>query len=614
MSADQKPMRVAGGVFDGWQSGDSGTHGVSRHIETIAGASYSLGFDMGGSAGFDASTTAISVLLDGRPIASYDLTSVESTLNWQHANVNFTGSGGIQTLSIVAESGDHARGGDRLHNNAALVDTGGEEGPRVVLSGMPVGTTLSDGAHSVTTTSDNPSVDITGWTTSKLSITTPANYSGPLTLQATTMAPKSAAGSQARVSQSLKVQADAMAQVPTLTLSPPAVSVSRSLISTRWENVCNNGYNATIINTSQFAGWNATPVARGKKPAFEVWANADQGKSARGRNQSVQAAGGAGREWLGLSNGVGSVYQAPGIAQTIKTIPNAQYTFNFNYAGQLGLSSANTQIGVYLDGQLLGVYSNVSTTSPNWQTLGFRLKGDGNSHTLSIQLSNGTNTGTPRGAMLDAIRLVETLPGSESAVYGFVGSPIALPQIGDQLAACNPGLTLVGLPVGALVKDGKNSAIMANANTALNITSWCLNSLTVTIPHGTRRGGSIGGSIDLQVVATCVEPSNGSMARIAKNVTVQLLSGQPCATPVGVNPYVNYANSNSVLRTTEPGDIVMASALVPVSSSYSVAVPAATITQPPTAADLNTSLETLLDKLSDSVGVALVSEFSKLKH
>jgi hypothetical protein len=57
-----------------------------------------------------------------------------------------------------------------------------------------------------------------------------------------------------------------------------------------------------------------------------------------------------------LSNGVGSSYQVPGIAQSFNTIAGAQYTFNVDYAGQLGLTAANTQIGVYMDGQLLGTY------------------------------------------------------------------------------------------------------------------------------------------------------------------------------------------------------------------------------------------------------------------
>jgi hypothetical protein len=69
---------------------------------------------MAGRLGLGASNTAIGVLLDGKLIASYDPTSPESALNWQHANVTFTGGGGTQTLSIVAlpDGNNNFRGSD----------------------------------------------------------------------------------------------------------------------------------------------------------------------------------------------------------------------------------------------------------------------------------------------------------------------------------------------------------------------------------------------------------------------------------------------------------------------------------------------------------------------
>jgi len=483
---------------------------------------------------------------------------------------------------------------------ASAASAGAKSMPQVVLSGMPVGTTLNDGTHSATTTAANPNVDITGWNSSTLSITTPLGYGGTLTLQATATAPGST-GSQAGISRSMTVQVDTVAQVPTLTLIPPAGSVSRTLINTSWPRVNNDSYNATILNTTRFAGWSTTPVARGKEPAFEIWANGGQG---------VQSPSGTGREWLGLSNGVGSNYQAPGIAQTIQTIAGAQYTLNFGYAGQLGLSSANTQIGVYLDGRLLGLYGNISTNGLNWKTLGYAFQGDGRAHALSIELINGTNTSTARGALLDALTLVETLPSSAGTAYGFAGAPIPLPRISDALAADGSGqleTTLVGLPVGAIVTDGRNTASITSSDSVANITGWSLKGLAVTVPR------SRSGSFNLQVIATSVEPTDGSMASVAKNVTVHLLAGQSCATPVGCNPYVSYANNDAATQTTGPvtGGLV-ASALVPVSSSGStIVVPTGgngTGTQAASAADLGASLDKLLAGLSESVSEALRSE------
>jgi len=139
---------------------------------------------------------------------------------------------------------------------------------------------------------------------------------------------------------------------------------------------------------------------------------------------------------------------------------------------------------------------------------------------------------------------------------------------------------------------------------------WNLANLTMTV----RQGHS--GSFNFQVVATSVEAANDSMASVAKNVTVQLLGGQSCVTPAGVNPYISYANSNSASQVIGPViDGVVASPLVPVSSGYAIAVPSAggngTARQPASAAELDASLENLLASLSETVGAALLSELQQ---
>jgi len=58
--------------------------------------------------------------------------------------------------------------------------------------------------------------------------------------------------------------------------------------------------------------------------------------------------------------------------------------------------------------------------------------------------------------------------------------------------------------------------------------------------------------------------------------------------------------------------IQVASALIPVSSRYTIVAPAGMITQPASAADLGTSLENLLTSLSESVSAAVVSELGRL--
>jgi hypothetical protein len=222
---------------------------------------------------------------------------------------------------------------------AALTDTDGSETLQLTLAGLPVGSSLSDGVHSATITSTQPVADITGWNTYALALTPPANYSGILNLQATATATESANGSKASVTQAISVQIDAVAQVPTLTLTPSSVNLSRSVVDTSWEGVCDFDYGATIIYDSQFAGWNMLPARSGKVSVFQIWGNNDQMTNAAGKKVSVQAASGAGQEWLGLTNGVNSgsssLYQSPGIEQSINTIDGAQYTFNLDYLRQL---------------------------------------------------------------------------------------------------------------------------------------------------------------------------------------------------------------------------------------------------------------------------------------
>src|SRR5487761_2025814 len=109
-----------------------------------------------------------------------------------------------------------------------------------------------------------------------------------------------------------------------------------------------------------------------------------------------------------------------------------------------------------------------------------------------------------------------TAIGRANIVYGFVGSPIALPQISDQLAPNDPGrLTtkLLGLPAGAVVSDGKNTATIKDAGDALDLTGWNLISLTLTVPNGHEEGhrdDNRNNTLNLQVVATSAEQVNGS--------------------------------------------------------------------------------------------------------
>lgn len=142
---------------------------------------------------------------------------------------------------------------------------------------------------------------------------------------------------------------------------------------------------------------------------------------------TVRAAGGAGSEWLGLSNA--------GIECDVPTIAGATYTFSLDYAGALGLAVANTRIAVYVDGVQVGSYASAGgATALNWEALSFTFKGNGQARSLCIELEGGTDTSTARGAMTDALKVVETLPSGANVAYGLVNGAVALPAIGARLA------------------------------------------------------------------------------------------------------------------------------------------------------------------------------------
>ncbi|MFG6464951.1 hypothetical protein ACG04Q_25545, partial [Roseateles sp. DXS20W] len=156
------------------------------------------------------------------------------------------------------------------------------------------------------------------------------------------------------------------------------------------------------------------------------------------------------------------------VERSVDTIAGATYTLSLDYAGGMGFLAANTQIGIYVDGVRIATHAGTSPTSSlNWQALSFSFTGNGASRTVAIVLEGGdtlaAGTTVPlRSAMIDDIRLVETLPVGAGVVYGLAGGSIALPRIEAALANAAGGerlsVNLLGLPDGATLTDGVRSA------------------------------------------------------------------------------------------------------------------------------------------------------------
>jgi VCBS repeat-containing protein len=629
------------------------TLGISRQIDTVQGALYTLGLDVAGRLGYGSATTRIGIYVDDQKIATLDNTSPSSALAWQHAQVNFTGNGGSQTIRIVTEATDREFGGrgmmidditldqvqSKNHGNAgsliplqgieaALTDTDGSETLHLMLAGLPVGSVLTDGTHSLTTTVDQLIADITDWNTQALTVTPPLTSHGTYDLKIMAVAMESANASEASATQTIHLQVDAVAQTPTLNLLPPAGSLSRSLVETSWEGQCNPDSGATILERDQLDGWHTQPAQKGKKSAFIVWSNNDQMSTANNQRIKAQAMTGAGKQWLALTNGAGASgsaaapgghapggyginsgadkrYQNLGIEREIDTIAGAQYTLSLDYAG--ALAATNTRIVVTLDGQAIGSYANESGNALNWQALNFTFTGDGEEHQLAIQLEASGNAAA--GAMLDAINLVETLPNSANTVYGIRGTAIALPVIDSKRAGDDPGslkTELLGLPKGATLTDGKNQTTIKSKQSVIDITGWTLNKLSLILPNDANE------SLDLQVRATCTE-ANGSNASTTRNLTVKLLDGQSCATPSGMNPYVRYANDTAA-TTTGPGSkpTLSASPLKTEDRSCGIYVPGVSSHEHEELEGGDKAIENWMTGLEHSLSMAFMEEMEKV--
>jgi VCBS repeat-containing protein len=88
---------------------------------------------------------------------------------------------------------------------AKLVDQDGSETLMLTMTGMPVGSVLSDGTHSFTATDEQLVADVTGWDFAKLNVRPPAGFSGRLILQVQATAIETSNGSRATATDALEV-------------------------------------------------------------------------------------------------------------------------------------------------------------------------------------------------------------------------------------------------------------------------------------------------------------------------------------------------------------------------------------------------------------------------
>ena len=238
------------------------------------------------------------------------------------------------------------------------------------------------------------------------------------------------------------------------------------------------------------------------------------------------------------------------------------------------------------------------------------IKGDGQRHHLRVQLEGASSSGSPlASAMLSELKLIETLPDSASVVYGVVGGPIALPQVGVQLAENDPNgklkTQLLGLPIGTIITDGVHTMRVASS-AAFDLSGWDVNKLNLYLQHDCAT------QFSLQVLASSTE-TNGSTASTSKRIDVHLLEGRIVATPLAVNPYVSYINHTASQPSSAASALLTASAMrAEAGNAYGLNVPVmGGQANNPTPLDDGLSLEAWMKSLESSVGNAFFAEIER---
>ena len=204
--------------------------GIERGVQTVAGATYTLSLDLAGRLGYSADYTRIGIYVDGIKIGSDASTSGTSLLNWQTRSFQFVGKGGAQTIRIVSEGTKlDANGRGMMIDdlvltealpantgwedsairlsaiNATLKDTDGSETLKMSIEALPLGSVLSDGIRSFTSSQGNTTADITGWNLGLLSLMPPKDYNGSFSLKVVATSTETANQAQARTEALLKV-------------------------------------------------------------------------------------------------------------------------------------------------------------------------------------------------------------------------------------------------------------------------------------------------------------------------------------------------------------------------------------------------------------------------
>jgi Ca2+-binding RTX toxin-like protein len=193
--------------------------GDSKTLVSVQNAAHgTVALDSNGNVVFAADTN-----YSGVASFTYTMKDAAGATSTATVTVNVAAVADAPTLTVNSTTGNEDNA-IALSISAALTDTDGSEHlSSLVVSAIPIGAVLADGAgHTFAATADHTSVDVNGWSLPGLTITPPANSDADFALTVTATSQEGASGPTTSTTAILNVTVNPVADAPTLTVSDAA--------------------------------------------------------------------------------------------------------------------------------------------------------------------------------------------------------------------------------------------------------------------------------------------------------------------------------------------------------------------------------------------------------
>ncbi|WP_426199730.1 tandem-95 repeat protein [Pseudomonas sp. DC3200b2] len=435
--------------------------------------------------------------------------STATTSNTITINVTPVADGATVTQQTVSGNEDTSIA---LGTIASYADNDGSESHTTIISGIPVGATLTDGTHSYTSqVGGDGTVDVSDWKLSDISFNAGSNVSGTWALTVTGTATETANGASSQpVSNTINVTVNPVADAPSLSITPDNV-VSTGLYKQTWTGLTGmegNGWGAPAAALVSSIGAADKSVA-GQVVNSVVDADVPQGVASKTSGVIYLEAGhtysfsGSVDDSMAITVGgqlVASASLAVGLNGSFTLSVTGFYTLDVYQYNQDGpgryevLMSVDGADAKLLTSDNYPIYKNIADiTSPGLDVVP-HLDANGEGYYAGYALNHGVEDSTIKLSTIN-VALTDT-DGSETIT----------------------NVTISGIPSGAVLQDASGHSFSATAtNGSANVTGWDLSTLSIT------PAANYSGTIALAVSATSTEGANGQSATSTATLNVTVI-------------------------------------------------------------------------------------------